>query len=210
MQLAFIGLGVMGYPMAGHLQQAGFEVCVYNRTAEKAVHQDANTNLDWNPNDPFNGMTRAGFPADNPNGIVFSWDQPAYLEFAVDPAERNWSDDQVLSFRACQGTRHPNTQAVLGDLTFLVTLRDATGATSSIDIGAYGGGIEEPYQRQQIGSSPGWTNEFETIRLRLTDFLANGSGLNLALIEAVRFEFGLPGSEVGRLGFDSLELHEKE
>lgn len=32
----FIGLGVMGYPMAGHLQQAGFDVCVYNRTASKS------------------------------------------------------------------------------------------------------------------------------------------------------------------------------
>lgn len=33
---AFIGLGVMGYPMAGHLAKAGHEVTVYNRTAEKA------------------------------------------------------------------------------------------------------------------------------------------------------------------------------
>ena len=33
---AFIGLGVMGYPMAGHLAGAGHEVCVYNRTAAKA------------------------------------------------------------------------------------------------------------------------------------------------------------------------------
>ena len=36
MRVAFIGLGVMGYPMAGHLQDAGMEVCVYNRTTEKA------------------------------------------------------------------------------------------------------------------------------------------------------------------------------
>ncbi|WP_341501365.1 NAD(P)-dependent oxidoreductase [Gallaecimonas sp. GXIMD4217] len=36
MKVAFIGLGVMGYPMAGHLQQAGLDVCVYNRTANKA------------------------------------------------------------------------------------------------------------------------------------------------------------------------------
>lgn len=36
MKAAFIGLGVMGYPMAGHLQNAGVDVCVYNRTAEKA------------------------------------------------------------------------------------------------------------------------------------------------------------------------------
>nr|WP_290703686.1 NAD(P)-dependent oxidoreductase [Amphritea sp.] len=36
MKVAFIGLGVMGYPMAGHLAQAGHEVTVYNRTAAKA------------------------------------------------------------------------------------------------------------------------------------------------------------------------------
>lgn len=35
-KLAFLGLGVMGYPMAGHLQAAGHEVCVYNRTTAKA------------------------------------------------------------------------------------------------------------------------------------------------------------------------------
>jgi len=33
---AFIGLGVMGYPMAGHLVRNGFEVTVYNRTESKA------------------------------------------------------------------------------------------------------------------------------------------------------------------------------
>jgi 3-hydroxyisobutyrate dehydrogenase-like beta-hydroxyacid dehydrogenase len=36
MKVAFIGLGVMGYPMAGHLQKAGHDVCVYNRSQEKA------------------------------------------------------------------------------------------------------------------------------------------------------------------------------
>ena len=35
-KLAFLGLGVMGGPMAGHLQAAGHEVTVYNRTAAKA------------------------------------------------------------------------------------------------------------------------------------------------------------------------------
>ena len=34
---AFIGLGVMGHPMAGHLARAGHRVCVYNRTAAKAA-----------------------------------------------------------------------------------------------------------------------------------------------------------------------------
>ena len=33
---AFIGLGNMGFPMAGHLAKADFDVTVYNRTATKA------------------------------------------------------------------------------------------------------------------------------------------------------------------------------
>ena len=35
-KVAFIGLGVMGYPMAGHLARAGYETRVYNRTTAKA------------------------------------------------------------------------------------------------------------------------------------------------------------------------------
>jgi len=36
MNITFLGLGVMGYPMAGHLQAKGFSVTVYNRTTAKA------------------------------------------------------------------------------------------------------------------------------------------------------------------------------
>ncbi len=36
LKLAFIGLGVMGYPMAGHLSSKGHYICVYNRTTAKA------------------------------------------------------------------------------------------------------------------------------------------------------------------------------
>jgi 3-hydroxyisobutyrate dehydrogenase len=35
-RVAFLGLGVMGYPMAGHLKKKGHEVTVYNRTAARA------------------------------------------------------------------------------------------------------------------------------------------------------------------------------
>jgi 3-hydroxyisobutyrate dehydrogenase len=35
-RVAFLGLGVMGYPMAGHLARAGHQVTVYNRTVAKA------------------------------------------------------------------------------------------------------------------------------------------------------------------------------
>ena len=36
MRVSFLGLGVMGYPMAGHLKRAGFDVTVFNRTRQKA------------------------------------------------------------------------------------------------------------------------------------------------------------------------------
>lgn len=35
-KIAFVGLGVMGYPMAGHCKKAGHEVTVFNRTTQKA------------------------------------------------------------------------------------------------------------------------------------------------------------------------------
>ena len=37
MKTAFIGLGVMGFPMAGHLKAAGHDVTVFNRTPDKAA-----------------------------------------------------------------------------------------------------------------------------------------------------------------------------
>ena len=35
-KLAWIGLGVMGYPIAGHIKDSGHDVTVFNRTCEKA------------------------------------------------------------------------------------------------------------------------------------------------------------------------------
>ncbi|MBQ0930158.1 NAD(P)-dependent oxidoreductase [Ideonella alba] len=47
--VAFIGLGVMGAPMAGHLQRAGHRVSVYNRTAAKAQAWAAEHGGTWAP-----------------------------------------------------------------------------------------------------------------------------------------------------------------
>ncbi|WP_261564853.1 NAD(P)-dependent oxidoreductase [Frankia gtarii] len=41
MQVAFVGLGTMGFPMAGHLARAGFDTVVYNRTETTAVRWSA-------------------------------------------------------------------------------------------------------------------------------------------------------------------------
>ena len=169
---------------------------------------DKNNTLNWDGSDPFNGMTRNVRPADKQNGVVFSFDGvPSFIEWAVDPAQSNLADDTYLSFRACQGTRHPLTVAALEDVTFEVSLRDTQGVTSTIAIDAFGGGIAEPYQRTGLGPGAGWGNEFETIRIRLSSFIADGTGLNLARIEAVRFELGPGhGSNEGRLGLDDLEV----
>jgi 3-hydroxyisobutyrate dehydrogenase len=45
--VAFIGLGVMGYPMAGHLARAGHRVTVYNRTTAKAERWCAEYGGSW-------------------------------------------------------------------------------------------------------------------------------------------------------------------
>ena len=46
MSIAFIGLGVMGGPMAGHLARAGHKVTAYNRSVERAAQWQANWNAE--------------------------------------------------------------------------------------------------------------------------------------------------------------------
>src|SRR5690606_19707072 len=48
-KVAFIGLGNMGYPMAGHLASAGHAVTVYNRGLEKAREWSERHGGAWTP-----------------------------------------------------------------------------------------------------------------------------------------------------------------
>lgn len=171
------------------------------------LQREGNSSYEWLGTEPMNGMSRARVE-DTTRGAVFEYGGgDRYLEFDVVPGREDFTDDSWLSFRAGQGTRHPETAAALEDLAFTVTLIDGGGSRSSINIASYGGGIEEPYQRSGYGAGDGWQNEYETIRIRLADFLRNGSGLDLADIRKVRFEFGPSfGSAVGRLGIDDIEL----
>ncbi|HXU31406.1 MAG TPA: hypothetical protein VN851_12580, partial [Thermoanaerobaculia bacterium] len=164
---------------------------------------DNNSDFAWTATDPFNGATQ-GQASDTTRGVVFDWTgADRFYEWQVPAGTNDFTRFLYLSFRGAQGTQHPNTAVLpLGDLTFSVTLRDGLGATSRIGIGAYGGGLEEPYQR-----SGGWHNEMETIRIRTTDFLNNGSGLNLNNIVAVRLDVGPTfGSNEGRIVIDDLML----
>jgi hypothetical protein len=165
---------------------------------------DGDFSFEWDPDDPdlFNGATQAG-TSDSSRGAVFEWTSTdKSYEWAIASENQDFSSYRYLSFRAAQGTRHPNTLDADGDLTFSVTLRDGSASTSTINIGAYGGGLEQPYARDG-----GWHNEMETIRIRLTDFLNNGSGLDLTDIAAVRLELGpSSGSPSGRIVLDELML----
>jgi hypothetical protein len=168
----------------------------------------------WTTSDPMNGMTRAR-TTDTTRGVVFTAASNAYgyIEWQVVDAQRDWSDKAYLSFRACQQTRHPITTSVLGDTYWVVTLRDGSGRTSRpIGFDAYGGGIEEPYQRTGSGTGAGWQNEFETIRIRLTDFQSFDTvPVDLTNIVAVRFQWGGNTYRViGRFGLDDLEVTAEE
>ncbi|HYC60640.1 MAG TPA: Ig-like domain-containing protein [Thermoanaerobaculia bacterium] len=167
---------------------------------------DNNFDFAWAPTDPFNGATQGatGFVySDTSRGVVFDWTgTDKFYEWEVPVGERDLTDNLFLSLRGAQGTQHPHTLALAADLTFTVTLRDSGSATSSINIGAFGGGLEQPYQR-----GGGWHNEMETIRIRLTDFLNNGSGLNLGNVVAIRLNVGPSwGSSNGRVVIDDLVL----
>ena len=180
---------------------------------DEGLLNDNNADFTWTTFDPFNGMTRARFD-DDTNGAIFDVPTGAgtkLMLWQVPPGSTDLSGFEYLSFRAAQGTRHPLTTTRLLDESWLVWLRDGSGNSSLIDFGVYAGGVEEPYQRTGFGSGAGWQNEFETIRIRLTDFLTGRNGnptlLNLADIRLVGFIFiNSLGQMPGRIGLDDLEV----
>ncbi|MFO0974452.1 MAG: hypothetical protein U1A27_13575 [Phycisphaerae bacterium] len=196
---------------AANLSSSGGAVATSLANLTEGIMLDNDAVFTWLVSDPFNGMTR-GRNTDTPRAVVFDWtvgDDRFYDETVI-PAQQNWNNYHYISLRACQGTRHPETVAELADLTFSVVLVDNAAHSSTINIGAYGGGIEEPYQRTGYGSGAGWQNEFETIRIRLTDFLNNGSNVDLAHIATLRLRFGsVVGSSRGRVAIDDLQLEQE-
>ena len=61
-KVAFLGLGVMGYPMAGHLAQAGHDVTAYNRTAAKSIAWHEEYTGATGQNDQKNRLNHAATP----------------------------------------------------------------------------------------------------------------------------------------------------
>ncbi len=175
----------------------------------EGILDDGNGQLAWD-GDAFNGMTwaQADDPARAERGIVFDWsyDSPASLGFDLPPEARDLADGGFVSFRVCQGTRHPNTTALDDLLSFSVVLVDSSGAESAIDFGVYGR-VPEPFARTGGGSGTGWSNEFSTVRVPVLAFTTERPELDLTSLTTLRFDFGADhGSPIGRVGLDDVEI----
>ncbi len=188
------------------LSSSGGAVTFDVDNAAAGLLDDPNTVFTQSASEPMNGMTFSGSATDATRGMVFDWNSnDREIGFALVPGLMDTSSWEYLSLRACQATRHPLTAADVGDLSFTVRLRDALGASATIRINAYGGGIEEPYLRTGCGSGAGWANEWETVRIPLADFGRVAGGLDRAQIVGVDLLFGPShGSARGRLGLDDL------
>lgn len=202
------GLVIDDYQLFGELMSASSNAAVgYDVTnAYEGDQDDADTVLTWDGEDPMNGMTQADGNGDQAKGIVFDWQTTAFYGYDLPSSMGDWREQRYLSLNACQGTRHPITEALDGPLTFSVTLLDGAGVAVTRSIAPHAE-IAPPYARALAGDGRGWSNSFSTVRVPLVDFTAGGTGLDLGDIQAVTLEFGGDAdSGRGRLGLDDVEV----
>lgn len=189
------------------LASSGGAVTFDVANAAEVLMKDNDSSFAWTGEQPSNGMTHARHMGDDPRALVFDWSpgDDAYYEQTIPEGLHDFTGFEALSFRVAQGTRHPETVALAGPLSFTVTLRDEDGVTGSVPLAELAP-VPPPYARDGFGAGVGWQNEFVTIRVRLAE-LAVGSELDLSRIAAVRFELGeAHGSPRGRVALDDLEL----
>ncbi|MCE9594343.1 MAG: hypothetical protein K8S98_09115 [Planctomycetes bacterium] len=171
----------------------------------EGVMTDLDSSFSWSAGVPMNGMCR-GISGDNHRCAVFDWTAPSTYSIDVLPAQTDFSDDDFLSFRACQGTRHPNTDAWNAPLSFGVQLEDVSGFFSpAIDFGEYGK-LTRPYPRTGTGTGAGWANEFVSVRIPLEAFTRYTPVFDLTQVVRIHFLFGSIGPSSGRVGLDDIEI----
>ncbi len=172
----------------------------------EAKARDTDASFGWSAADAHNGSTRTT-SNDSQRMLACDWTSSQRVEWSIPNALMDVSGFDFVELRVAQGTRHPNTVALNGQATFTLMLRDAVGTEARVSSSAQGDGINLPYQRIGDGAGLGWQNELRTIRLRLRDFQAEGTGIQLGQLKAVRLEVGeASGSAIGRFIVDDLQF----
>jgi hypothetical protein len=169
---------------------------------------DGNSSFVWDDSDPMNGMTLSTSASEATSGALFDWTEEGSYTIEVPAGEGDWLAKRWLSVRACQQSQHPNTEDLDGGLSFSVTLVDGAGVEASLPIAPLSR-LPAPYARSSGwgAGSTGWANEWQTLRLRLADFEAGGTGIDLQDIALLRFDFGgEAGDAPGRIGIDDIEV----
>ena len=139
-KISFLGLGVMGYPMAGHIAAAGHDVTVYNRTAAKAEAWVAQ-----------HGGAHAPSPAAAADGadVVLSCvgDDPDVLHVALGP------DGAIPAMRS--GALYIDNSTVSADVAGQLALAGASRGVGVLDAPVSGGqaGAENGKLTVMVGGS---------------------------------------------------------
>jgi hypothetical protein len=145
---------------------------------------------------------------------VFEWPNDGatrYYRWRLPSGIQDLSTYDYLTMRLAQGTNHPSTVIDGTDLTFTIELKDTAGDYKNISLSAYGAGIGDPFNRTTGSTVDGFSNEFETIRVRLEDFRNNQTtSPDLSSVSEIRIRVGSAvGSGSGRLIIDDVEFAAK-
>lgn len=188
------------------LSSSGGAVVATVENISEALARDTDSTFTWSTGNPHNGSVRAT-ASDTQRMVAWDWTTAKSMEWAILPALSDVRAHAFIEVRVGQGSRHPNTVALNAGATFSIVLRDGAGIEVRRSSSLQGEAVNRPYQRTGSGTGAGWQSELRTIRLRLRDFQAGGTALNLANIVAVRLEVGgSAGSASGRFILDDLQF----
>lgn len=115
----------------------------------EVLMKDTDGSFAYDTAQPSNGMTRARFD-DDPTCVVLAWNGQAYYQYNFEGMQQDFSAWDVLSFRACQLTRHPRNEALDSAIDFTLRLTDAGGNTAELPCASYAR-IVRNYQRDEGG-----------------------------------------------------------
>ncbi|MEZ4320605.1 MAG: hypothetical protein R3F61_24195 [Myxococcota bacterium] len=191
------------------VSSAGTTVSATVSGLSEGVLDDQDVTFDWDGTDPANGSTWSDGDAGPqvPRAATFGWTTSSGWQVALPVSARDLSARTAVSLRMAQVTRHPNTLALAGPLTFGVVLVDGAGHSVELPTAAYGT-VPAPAERIDLLTGlPGWANELVTVRIELADFESADPAFDRSDVRTVRLSFGAgSGSALGRVLLDDVRI----